>query len=150
MKFIQLFSNFSDASFTATAVNYTKPKPAVQNKKTKLPQVKKPLKETINKENKDTKAGKSSNCLRKILASELNFNKEIEKSVSHEKETDLKDIYISEMKRAERVVDTKVLGDHSYYEHRDDNFDESTSSYQRVPTNSSTNENVNALKYHYK
>lgn len=43
---------------------------------------------------------------------------EAENSASDDNIIDLKDIYLSEMKRAEQSIDSKVLGDHSYYEHK--------------------------------
>ncbi|XP_011504156.1 PREDICTED: uncharacterized protein LOC105367222 isoform X2 [Ceratosolen solmsi marchali] len=129
------------ASFTASAVKYAKPKSTVQNKKAKIQQTKKPHKETLNKENKDIKVGKSTNYLRKILSNELNL-KELENNTDQDKVSDLRDSHVFDVKK--EVSDVKVLGDHSYYEHiKDENINEqSTSTVNKVPVNSLSNENI--------
>ena len=132
-----------DANFTATAVKYAKPRSTVQNKKAKIQQSKKPLKETLNKENKDTKVAKSTNYLRKILSNEANL-KELENNA-----VDKLSDYHFDIKK--EVSDVKVLGDHSYYEHlkEDKNVDEeSTSNINKVPVNSLTNENVSICRFY--
>lgn len=71
----------------------------------------------MNKENNDTKAGKSTNYLRKILSNEMSFTEfEKEKStlVKHNKTT--KDCEL-ELKKDFDDTEYQVLGDHSYYEH---------------------------------
>lgn len=135
---------FADASFTATAAKHAKPKSTVQNKKAKIQQTKKPHKETLNKENKDTKVGKSTNYLRKILSNEVNL-KELENNAGQDKVNELRDSLVNELRK--EASDVKVLGDHSYYEPvKEDNInEESTSNSNRVPVNSLTNENVSII-----
>ncbi|OXU17746.1 hypothetical protein TSAR_006670 [Trichomalopsis sarcophagae] len=131
----------SYASFTATAVKYAKPKSTVQNKKAKIQQTKKPHKETLNKENKDTKVGKSTNYLRKILSNDVNL-KEFESNAGQDRVNELRETLVQEIKK--EASDVKVLGDHSYYEQvKEDNAnEESTSNSNKVPVNSPTNENI--------
>lgn len=134
----------ADASFTATAVKYAKPKTTVQNKKAKIQQTKKPHKETLNKENKDTKVGKSTNYLRKILSNDVNL-KEFENNAGQDRVNELRETLVQEIRK--EASDVKVLGDHSYYEQvKEDNVsEESTSNSTRVPVNSLTNENVSII-----
>ena len=132
---------FADASFTATAVKSARPKSTVQNKKTKVQQTKKPFKETLNKENKDTTAGKTTNYLRKILSNEVNL-KDLENNTAQDKVNDLQNLNVFDIKK--EILDVKVLGDHSYYEPvKEDSINqESACNINRVPVNTMTNENV--------
>lgn len=132
-----------DASFTATAVKYAKPKTIVQNKKPKVQQTKKPHKETLNKENKETKVGKSTNHLRKILSNEANL-KEFENIPAQEEVIDCREPDAYEKKES----DVRVLKDHSYHERVKDETvnEESSSNISRIPVNSLTKDNVSKIE----
>lgn len=111
----------------------------MQNKKPKVQQTKKPLKETLNKENKETKVGKSTNYLRKILSSEANL-KEFENISGQEEVADIKEPIAYEKKES----DVRVLKDHSYHERVKEEIlnEESSSNISRIPVNSLTKDNV--------
>ncbi|XP_058790101.1 uncharacterized protein LOC131663624 isoform X2 [Phymastichus coffea] len=123
------------STFTAVAVGCTKPKSSVQSKKAKI-QTKKPSKETLNKENKDTKVGKSTNYLRKILSSEL------ENNAGQDKINEFRNSNPYDVKK--EAFDVRPLGDHSYFEQvKEENINgESISNIHKVPVNSLTNENI--------
>ncbi|XP_025990400.1 uncharacterized protein LOC105198277 isoform X2 [Solenopsis invicta] len=103
-------------TFTAISVNHKNFKTNLQNKKSRMQQIKKPQ-ETLNKENKDVILEKSTNYLRKILLNDINI-KENERQKCFQK-SENKDAHDSELKSSEQV-DIKVLGDHSYSERLDD------------------------------
>lgn len=106
---------FIDETFTAKSINHKNFKTNLQNKKSRMLQIKKPQ-ETLNKENKDV-IEKSTNYLYKILLNNINI-KENEKHKCLQKSVN-KETYNSESKHCEQV-DVKVLGDHSYSERLDD------------------------------
>ena len=110
-------------------MKYSKPKTVAQNKRARVQQAKKPLKETINKENKDSPIGKTTNHLRKILSNEINF-KELENNTTQDKVIEIRDA--CDVKK--EISDVKVLGDHSYYETvKQDFITGETTSINRVP-----------------
>jgi len=81
-----------------------------------MQQTKKPQ-ETTNKKNKDVILEKSTNYLRKILLNDINI-KENEKQKCFQN-SENKEAHNSKLKNSDQV-DTKVLGDHSYFERLDD------------------------------
>jgi len=76
-KFIKIFYVIDD-TFTAKSINHKNFKTNLQNKKSRMQQIKKPQ-EALNKENKDVILEKSTNYLRKILLNDINI-KENEKN----------------------------------------------------------------------
>lgn len=99
-------------TFTAKSINHKNFKTNLQNKKSRMQQIKKPQ-EALNKENKDVILEKS-NYLRKIFLNDINI-KESEKKCFQKSESK----EASELRNSEQV-DIKVLGDHSYSERLDD------------------------------
>ena len=83
----------------------------IQSKKNKIQRTKKPQ-ETLNKENKEVKSGRSTNYLRNILTNELKFPEV-------ENQTEKENAFCVKMDQEES--DVKVLRDHSYYESTKDN-----------------------------
>lgn len=81
-----------------------------------MQQTKKPQ-ETTNKKSKDVILDKSTNYLRKILLNDINI-KENEKQKCFQN-SENKEAHNSELKNSDQV-NTKVLGDHSYFERLDD------------------------------
>ncbi|KAL7298500.1 hypothetical protein TKK_0008280 [Trichogramma kaykai] len=133
------------STFTATAVNdamiKVKPTPIRKvEKKVKVQPLKKPLKETLNKENKDIKTTKTANQVRKILPKQVNL-KEVENNTEEEKVVEQHEVIIPEVKK--EISEIKVLGDHSYFETiRQENIIEEPTTITEVPVNSSSNENI--------
>jgi len=136
-KFIKIVCVIDD-TFTAKSINHKNFKTNLQNKKSRMQQIKKPQ-EALNKENKDVILEKSTNYLRKILLNDINI-KENEKQKCFQK-TENKEVHDSELKNSEQI-DIKVLGDHSYSERLDDKMSNRREmSLSNVPDNT-TGENV--------
>lgn len=93
----------------------------------------------MNKENKDTKVGKSTNYLRKILSNEL------ENNAGQDKVNEIRNTSPYDVKKD--AFDVRPLGDHSYFEHVKEDIanGESMSNISKVPVNSLTNENVSTF-----
>lgn len=125
---------FTDTTFTVNTGKKMKTK--LQNKKTKVPRIKKPQ-EILNKENKDIKIEKPTNYLRKILTNEL-------KSPTEENSIDM-NILTENDNDDNNEIDAKVLDDHSYYESTKDNElpDIENDSNEIVPKTG--NENVSKI-----
>ncbi|XP_051160906.1 uncharacterized protein LOC127281302 [Leptopilina boulardi] len=103
----------NNETYTTFTVNTGKKmKTKLQNKKTKVPRIKKPQ-EILNKENKDIKIEKPTNYLRKILTNEL-------KSPTEENSIDM-NVLTENDNDDSNEIDAKVLDDHSYYESTKDN-----------------------------
>ncbi|KAL6422368.1 hypothetical protein ACFW04_010603 [Cataglyphis niger] len=103
-------------TFTAKSITHKNLKTNLQSKKSRIQQSKKPQ-ETINKKNKDVILEKSTNYLRKILLNDINI-KENEKQKCFQN-SENKETHNFELKNSDQM-DTKVLGDHSYFERLDD------------------------------
>lgn len=113
---MECFYVITDDTFIAKSVNHKSLKTNLQNKKSRVQQTKKPQ-ETLNKENKDVIVEKSTNYFRKILLNDINV-KENDKQKCFQK-SENKETHNSEIKKFEQM-DTKVLGDHSYFERLED------------------------------
>ncbi|XP_011050078.1 PREDICTED: uncharacterized protein LOC105143439 isoform X1 [Acromyrmex echinatior] len=126
-------------TFTAKSINHKNLKTNLQNKKSRMQQIKKPQ-EMLNKENKDVILEKPTNCLRKIFLNDINI-KENEKQKYFQK-SENKEVCDTELKNISQI-DSKVLGDHSYSERLGDatsNRKETSLGY--VPDNASGEENI--------
>ncbi|XP_014210257.1 uncharacterized protein LOC106640673 isoform X2 [Copidosoma floridanum] len=130
------------ANFTVTPVTQLKPKSTPQTKKSKT-QPKKSPKENLNKENKETKVGNSTNNTpRKGLSVEVNL-KELENNANQDmKVVSVQNSCTTEMKKD--ISDAKVLRDHSYHGHvKEEKINnESTSTINKISVNSLANENI--------
>ncbi|XP_018307903.1 uncharacterized protein [Mycetomoellerius zeteki] len=126
-------------TFTAKSINHKNLKTNLQNKKSRMQQIKKPQ-ETLNKENKDVILEKPTNCLRKIFLNDINI-KENEKQKCFQK-SENKEVYDTELKNPSQI-DSKVLGDHSYSERLDDTTpNRKETSLNNIPDNASGEENI--------
>ncbi|XP_012233055.2 uncharacterized protein [Linepithema humile] len=127
-------------TFIAKSVNHKSLKTNLQSKKNRVQQTKKPQ-ETLNKENKDVIVEKSTNYFRKILLNDINI-KENEKQKCFQK-LENKETHNSEMKKSEQM-DTKVLGDHSYFERLEDDIPDKKemSSFNNVLDNTTGEEHI--------
>lgn len=135
----------TDDTFIAKSVksNHKNLKTNLQNKKSRVQQTKKPQ-ETLNKENKDVIVEKSTNYFRKVHLNDINV-KENEKQKCFQKSQN-KETHNSEIKKEQ--IDTKVLGDHSYFERLADDTPDRKEMSINVLDNTTEEEHVsNNYKY---
>ncbi|XP_012543214.1 uncharacterized protein LOC105840733 [Monomorium pharaonis] len=126
-------------TFTAISVNHKNFKTNLQNKRSRMQQIKKPQ-ETLNKENKDVILEKSTNYLRKILLNDISVKENEKQKCSQKSEN--KETYDSVLKKSEEI-NTKVLGDHSYSERLDDKIpNRRETSLNNVPDDTTGEENI--------
>ncbi|XP_020706558.2 uncharacterized protein LOC105683399 isoform X2 [Athalia rosae] len=128
------------STFTAVAVKHRSPKANPVSKKPKVPPQKKPA-ETLNKENKDTKFGKSTNYLRKILSNEMSFTEFEKQKTLGQLHTEAR---VLEIKKDPDGIEFQVLGDHSYFEQvkLENTNEKATRDLSEIMVNEAMEENI--------